>query len=211
MAVFGGGGIGPLDGWPLGRRADERLPLVDLRGRLEAAAAQGWRSLNAEIVDVSPGGVGLLVDEPVGERTRVRIVVEHLSFATAGERQLATALAAGGTVGRTTREGFVAFTCPDPARSGRWRIGISFAPVPPSKTSLVSTRALCAAVLIPLWVQALAGSRSFGSILGTLLISIVLLTLLTIAEIDFRRELRRFEDRQSRWRSAEVFEAASGT
>ena len=212
MAAFGGGGLEPFDLTrpPSSRRADERLPLADRPGRLEEAAGHGWRTLNGELVDVSAGGVGLLMNEPVRERTRVRIVVDHLSFATAAERRLASALAGGGAVGRTTRDGFVAYSLPDPARSGRWRTGISFAPMPPNKTGLISTRALCAVVLIPLWAQALLGSRLMSSVLGTLLISVVLLSLLAIAELDFRREQRRYEDRQRQWHSAEITEAPAG-
>jgi len=146
-------------------------------------AETGWERVPARMFDFSGGGVGLLVDRRLPDNTLVHVAVGIATL-------------------HIGRQGRVVHAAPLDAEPPLWRVGVAFAPSPPSTVELLGARIVCwGAIAIALtggWGQA----RTPGEA-ASLVILIALLAALSIgAELTHRDALRQYLAQRTRWEQA---------
>ena len=134
-----------------GRRRAARVPAGWLL--VEAETTSGGQKLAGRLLDMSEGGLGLVLDDDVTVGTMVRVSPQTIGPATEHEFWH----------GRRAR---VAYAVPLPG--GSWRVGLTFAAPAQGSLQIWGTRALLLAVFVIASVSALF-SDTTGAIAGVVL------------------------------------------
>jgi hypothetical protein len=134
------------------------------------------------LVDLSPGGAGILLDRELPEGTPVRLSVSLPAL-------------------RRGKEGRVAHSQRLEDTPSLWRVGIAFPPVPPSTIELLGARVVCWGSLI-IVVSSFAGQEhGFGTYISLVALVVILLGLAIGAELTYRASLRRYREQRLHWES----------
>jgi len=153
-------------------------------------AGRGWHTIRGELIDLSTGGVGMVLDRPLAPATPIRLAARAPSI-------------------QVLREGRVVYAAP--IAGDLWRIGVAFPPIPPNRMELLGARVVCWGA-IALVVTGFSAANLSGTELGSLALMLVLLLGLVIgAELTYRTALRRYQAQRIRWDTSPEASAAVST
>jgi hypothetical protein len=175
-------------------RREHRQPLRAQAQTLEVFAEGAWRPLRGDVVDVSPSGMGLVVDQPLpnGAPVRVAFAVEPHHVFPPGQRWRRARE-------NVIQEGRIMYSQEEPEVPGIWRAGVALPPLPPASSGHTIIRVVCLAVLVAL-IAALVTLQP-GAMLGVALTvaAIVVVVVLAVSELGYAAARRTYTGAAAAW------------